>query len=347
LGSAFRRNRQIARSLGVLCFLFAKSLLFAGEGVSSSATVLEVLHPERTAENRYYYEIVAESTKTELEHAGFSVVVDAKNTTGIEAQSQPEAASLSAQQLQRITSRFDAQFLVVTVFSIEEDEARIRLSWYDLAQGRLVATVSKAGKIDLSFDRTVAEAIEEILTRSEASPVRTGLAPLPAGGDSQMRRRRFEVAIGFSSYLVNGWASDYFKVALMPAACVDYRIPLARGFVAVGLYGAAGLFSAEGELAVSESALIPVGLDLRYGFEAGMPLGVFVHISGGPALLTVDPNQRGRLWKVIPYTMAGLGIDVRLTPFMGVWVETAYSLYFEKENWIYGFNPSLYLCLRL
>jgi hypothetical protein len=301
--------------------------------------------------NRYYYEIISQSMKTELEHAGFSVVFLPQDRDSPNGGSG--AAAPTQEQLIRLGSRFDVDYLIFSIFSVEENQAQLQFLWYDVVRSRLAATVSQTGTVDLSFDRTVAGAIEEILLKSGANPLpeqqssQAMVHAVEPDHESSKASKRLELAVGFSAFLVNGSASDYFKIGFMPSICADFLLPLPRSYLALGLYGGANLFTAQGSLATSDSALIPIALSLRYGFGIDLPIGVFLRLAGGPALLTIDPNEAGRLWKLVPYASAGLGMDVRFAGVLGIKVETAYSVFVERRIWIYGFAPSFYLYLRL
>ncbi|MBN1835257.1 MAG: hypothetical protein JW820_05355 [Spirochaetales bacterium] len=382
-GCSCRLHLQTGRSrllcLAAVAAVVAAALLRPEITDADAARVLIMVHPSRMEPNQYYHRVIAESTEVELQHAGFFVILGPQVDQGLDEGNERGDRPLGEKQLLELGSRLDADFLLDVEFVIAGSNAELDFSWYEMARGRLAGTARIAVSIDLSFDQAVSKAIRQLIVASGASPVSsrqersfgTGVTQEDAAAsdanqaqDTSESGRRvldpdvplrkgsahgkpFEIAIGFAAFLVNGPAIDYFDVALAPALAVDYRIPLGAAYLGAGLFAAANLFNAVGSVATSESALVPIGVSLRCGFAEHLPVGVFLRLCGGAALLTIDPDESGRLWKTVPFGLVSLGAAVHFGSRWGMNLEAAYSAYVEQVQWIYGFCPSLYLYLRL
>jgi len=159
--------------------------------------------------------------------------------------------------------------------------------------------------------------------------------------------RRLEMAGGFSPFLTVGEASGYFRLGYLPSVAVNLRFPTTSGYVALGVYAGCHLFRAEGIVASSDSLLIPVGPDFRIAPITGSRLSLYLRLSAGPAVLILDPNDLGALSKVIAYVLGGIGLNIEMSPFFGLTVDSSFSIYYEKSLPIMGYTPSLYVYLRL
>ncbi|MBA7654183.1 hypothetical protein ES703_62059 [subsurface metagenome] len=268
----------------------------------------------------------------------------------------------------------EADFVITGEYSSKDNDIQIDFNWYDVSESRLSASVSKSSRLGLTLDMIIAEAIDDILVQAEdrlasfstrlevegfEGFVEQESVQLPENHsaakqiidkrkDTDARIiKHFEFSIGFSPFLVNAGASEYFKIGFMPSFYVSYRISMSIGQLGLGIYAGINRFLAEGVIASAECLLIPIGVDLRYGTYDGLPIGLFVRISGGPAILTINPNETGRLSKVIPYVLGGIGLNIPFTKTFGIAVDTSYAVFFEKQYPIMGFIPSLYLYMRL
>ncbi|MBN1835308.1 MAG: hypothetical protein JW820_05620 [Spirochaetales bacterium] len=188
----------------------------------------------------------------------------------------------------------------------------------------------------------------------QASPrLRPDLAPgeilepdRPTGGEERGRRKHVEVAASGAAFIATGEASEYFKIGYGSAVYVDLLLTAGQGSFGLGLYAAVNYFEAIGVATSAQSLLVPMGADLRYTMDEGLPLGLFVHVSGGPAMLVLASDYWGQLTKLVPYALAGLGMNLRFAPAMGTALDLSYSVYFEGSLLIMAFSPSLSLYFR-
>jgi hypothetical protein len=155
-----------------------------------------------------------------------------------------------------------------------------------------------------------------------------------------------ELCTGGSAFIATGQASEYFKIGYGSAVYLDMLIPGGPGRFGLGLYAGVNYFAADGLASSAQSLLVPLGVDLRYTLDDDTPVGLFVHLSAGPAVLVVRSDYWGELAKLVPYTLGGLGINVPIAPFIGTTVDLSYGAYFEGSLVIMAFSPSISLYFR-
>jgi hypothetical protein len=333
--------------------------------------------PESGTVNASVRKVVVDATRLELEYAGFSISVETDE--GIFS----EQGEVDTEKLLSLSEQAGITLAVSGTYVIEGNEIRLTFRSYDVATGSVVATVEKNGRLDLMLDSAIGEAVDEILLQTgvQAPETRTpdvgtpdagtaegtdGTAPsggsqkqallpadeaagVPAAPDAtaagvQTPRKHFEFSLGFAPFLTIGTASEYFTIGLQPSFYGIYHFNLRMGQLGLGLYAGLNSFRAEGLIASSDTTLVPIGLDLRY--SAGFPLGLFLHISSGPAILTINPNGTGRLSKIIPYAMAGIGFQLFFSEGLGIALDTSFAIFFERQLPIMGYSPSVYLYVK-
>ena len=89
----------------------------------------------------------------------------------------------------------------------------------------------------------------------------------------------------------------------------DLRFPLGAGTLGAGVLPGACLFNASGVVSDAFVLLVPLGLDMQYSFGGSGP-GVILHASGGAALMGTSAPAMPKLLKIVPYALAGIGLDV-------------------------------------
>jgi hypothetical protein len=279
----------------------------------------------------------------------------------------------------------DADFVLEASFTVTGREVRLVFAWYTAGGMRRTQEVTLRGRMDLSLDRLVAEAVRGILRRESASlaeaaarrpppapapgeppadaapavvdPATAGAAEgepsaAPSAESSTTARtagaaKRFELAAGSSLFLPVGRAAEYLKMGVFPSLSASYYFGRRRGRLGVGLCAGANLFRAQGDLASAESVLLPLGLDLRFTTRPDLPLALLVRLSGGAAVLGANLNGSGMLYKTIPYASAGLGLYLWLFRSGGVVLDGTCSVFFEGQIPIVGYAPGFGLYLRL
>ena len=175
------------------------------------------------------------------------------------------------------------------------------------------------------------------------SPPETEPAAQPAG-----RRRPLTFSFTAAPFLADGLARDYLPsgYGLFPTISLWYRWSFAKSYFGAGLSAGLNVFRSEGPLAFSDTALLPAGLEIRYGVDS-RPVGLYLRLAGGPALFSIDPNDTGRLIKLTYYGQAGIGVTLPLGPAFGFILEAGYSIFLEdQEEPIRGLAPAAGVYIR-
>ena len=287
-------------------------------------------------------------------------------------------------------------FILAAFYQLEGSNVSIDFQLHDVGERKEMVAGEAKGRLDLTFDRVVAEAIEEMVVRSgvtparpytagengkepdvaasadgkngasasppDASPKESETAPAistPAVGvgepgivpaqepQEKTTIQRLELSAGFAPFLTVGGASEYFRFGLLTSLYVNYRIPVGSGYLAVGIYAGANYFQATGIVATSDSLLIPAGVDFRLAPIGGTRLSLFLRLSGGPAVLILNPNKTGALSKVVPYALGGIGINLALGRWFGFTLDSSFSIFYVQSLPIMGYTPSVYLFIRI
>ena len=328
----------------------------------SRPTVLVAVRQQGNPTDSSYRGLIEGFVRVELEHGGLGVLAeDVDELDG----------SADAPVLLERAAAGRADFLLSCIYRLHQNDIAIDFSWVEVDRRRLAVQLSRTQSLNLSFDNIIRDGIHAILqaeepllaelasrppppTLAEPPPLEAELAaaaiePEVGKPEAPLARapRRWELSYGMAPFLATGQASGYFKTGLFPSFSVDYRLPLGSSLLGVGLYAGVCWFQARGILFDSSTFLIPLGLDLRYALAEERPLGLFVRVSGGAALFTIDPGGRGRQFKVIPYILGGIGLVVPFSRASGLVLEPMYAAFLEPQGPISGFTPSGYLYVRL
>lgn len=317
--------------------------------------------------------IIFDSMRVALEIEGF-------RTTSLER--EPGSDPVDWSSLYGSVSESGADLILAALFTRQDGQVEIDFQLHDATVGKLLHSLEADGKLDLSFDKIVASAVNEIVakagisvdqtagdTESAAGDMQEGDTVIVSGGAGPSNRTgqpfpppvpaqapdlpppepayRFEVSAGFSPFLTVGSTSDYFRIGYLPSAVVSYHLPTSSGYIAFGVYGGVHLFHAEGIIASAGSLLVPVGVDFRLSPVGGSRLSLYLRLSGGPAVLVINPNETGAMAKLLPYVLGGLGFSIAILPRLGVTIDSSFTIFYEKSLPIMGFTPSVYIHFRL
>ncbi len=355
--------------------LFAILLSAAAAGVFSQAavpaapTVLLLADPGEGSDGANVAEIVSGAVRLELERAGLRAIPGAAPASreGAAALSPPDAARAAG-----------ADFALLVRTAVAGREVVAGLVWYDAAAGRRGAEAGVKGKVDLNLDRIVSEAVRGMLAREAdavagakavaaaavppaSAPAAAGAAAGGPGGSGGAGRPpasgvpeapagpvdHFEFSAGSSLFLFVGAASGYTRMGTFPSFGGAWTVRLPSSLLEIGLSAGANLFEAEGGLAVARGLLAPAGLDLRYVGVPAHRLSPFLRLGGGPALLGMNPNGDGMMFKVVPYVLGGVGVYLRLFGRTGLVLDSTYTVFFDGPTLVMGYAPGLYFFARL
>jgi hypothetical protein len=317
-----------------------------------AVSVFEATLPQNEGEPVFYRDLISGFVQVDLRAAGLKIL-------DTEA---PSAPLTGVEKFLDLAAVMGADLLAVSRFSIREEQIRIDFSWYDVAARAPLAATSGSQAVDLSFDRIIHEGIARLLRTvepwlAELSARRPALAgepanlpePVSAGPSARGRSLnacRWEVGAGSAPFLTVGRASDYFKLGFLPSLSGSFRLGRPGAPWKIGFFGATCWFRASGSGTEGSAVLAPLGPELRYASSGERPLGLFLRLSGGPALFTLTPEYQESKTKVIPYLLAGMGLRLPLGARLALTLEPVYLVFFEPQAPIMGFTPSgnVYVC---
>ncbi len=349
----------------------------AGERLNRPAVVLVAALPAPEVDVSGVEDVVLETVRLELERAGLEAVVGPDRLPADEA-SLPEAVRAGEADFAVLARLSGSDRAVAIELSWYGSEPFRRISRevlhgkVDLSLDRLIAAsirqVLEREAQELARYRRAAAAGEtgapESAGPAAGKEVRRVPASSPPGREGNLPGRggatpglpapggvpptgRFELCAGSAMFLTVGAAAGYFKLGFFPSISAAYALRLPSALLEIGLSAGVNLFQAVGSQAYADSLLLPVGLDLRYIGAPSFPLSPFLRLGGGPALLGMNPNGTGMLYKPIPYLLGGIGLYARLFGKAGIVVDSTYTVFFEGPSPIMGYAPGLSIYLRL
>ena len=368
--------RRLARILvtGLLLCFTPCSFVSAEENETPGITVIIFSFPREQGEKETLQRTVGNSIQVEMEIAGFRVIEGPGDFNFSSTDTTEGMSPVNWEMLYELGAQEGADYLLAGFYILEGNYIAIDFYFHDVSERRELLSVTRKGKMDLAFDRLVAEAVNEIIektgieiTDAEAAAPGSSITPVESAADGPESSessesgkmtmvpvreeavteiKHLELSLGFAPFLTVGNASEYFRIGYVPCLYGNYRFALARSRIALGIYTGLNLFTAEGIIARADSMLIPIGLDIRYSPGIDSWVNLFFRISGGPVLLALNPNQTGMLIKVISFVLGGIGINLSFSRFIGITLDSSFSVYFEKSQIIMGYTPSLYLFVR-
>jgi hypothetical protein len=375
------------------------SSLRADEPAGAKKVVMTIASAMDTGKSDTLEKVLNESMHVALEVAGFRWTTPGVGWSASAA--WPEDGEPSEwSDLYDQGAEESVDLILAAYYQLDGSSVSIDFQLHDVEERKQTFSLKADGKFDLTFDKIVAEAVEEIVARSGVSPTHpytaadaggedqaepvavaatpkeNGAGPSPSDaspGESEPKPaistpavdvgepgiepakeppqiekiRRLELSAGFAPFLTVGGASEYFRFGLIPSLYANYRIPVGSGYLAVGIFSGANYFRASGIIATSDSLLIPVGLDFRLAPIGGTRLSLFLRLSGGPAMLILNPNKTGALTKVVPYALGGIGINLAISRWFGFTLDSSFSFFYEQSLPIMGYTPSVYLFIRI
>jgi hypothetical protein len=266
----------------------------------------------------------------------------------------------------------NAEYLLVGTYSTTATEILLQVELYSVASGEKIRSAFTSGRINLSMDTLVAQALERTLTGitfQEASavvvappavntpqpipPATTGprepTTPPAVAADSGHAPpwKLFAISSGVAPMIATGPAADYSKLGLLATFAVDLRFRAGAGALEAGILSGACWMSATGAASTASILVIPVGVDLQYLLNSGAFPGIILHASGGPALMSVNAVYTGTETKIVPYVLGGLTVDLPFDPSWGLSVQANYVAFLESSLVIMAFAPEVSLYVRL
>jgi hypothetical protein len=342
----------------LLCFI-PWSFVSAEENETPGHTVIIFSFPRKQGKEETLQRTVCNSIQVEMELAGFRVIEGPGDFNFSSTDTTEEISSLNWDRFYELGTQEGADFFLAGFYILAGKDISIDFHFHDVNERRELLSVTRKGKMDLAFDRLVAEAVNDSTRgdsttkgpaagdpESSESSESGKMTMFPVREEAATEIKHLELSLGFAPFLTVGNASEYFRIGYIPCLYGNYRFALARSRIALGIYTGLNLFTAEGIIASADSMLIPMGLDIRYSPGIDSWVNLFFRISGGPVIFALNPNQTGMLIKVIPFVLGGIGINLSFSRFIGITIDSSFSVYFEKSQIIMGYTPSLYLFVR-
>jgi len=286
------------------------------------------------------------------------------------ADSGAEAAFTLRRALSEAASK-NAEYLLVGTYSTTPSEILLQVELYNVAIGKKIRSGATSGRINLSLDTLVAQALEKTLTGitfQDASAVIVAppadttpqpIAPATNGprepatapavvADSGRAPpwKRLGISSGVAPMIATGPAADYTKLGLLTTFAVDLRFRAGAGALEAGILSGACWMSATGVVSTANILIIPIGVDLQYLLNSGAFPGIILHASGGPALMSVKTGYLADQTKIVPYVLGGLTLDLPFDPSLGLTVQANYVAFLESSLAIMAFAPEVSLYVR-
>jgi hypothetical protein len=347
------------RVLFVAILVILASGFGSAAGRSPGSGVMGVILPA-TGADRSLQEVLAGS---------FTVQFTLRKAALHIADSSEEAAFTLRRALSEAASK-NSEYLLVGTYSTTATEILLQVELYSVASGEKIRSASTSGKINLSLDTLVAQALEKTLTgitfQETAAVVVTPpettpqpIAPATTGprepatepavvSDSGQTGpwKLFGISSGAAPMIATGPASDYTKLGLLATLAVDMRFRFGAGALEVGVLSGASWMSATGAVSDADVLVIPIGADLKYLLNSGAFPGIILHVSGGPALMSVNASYLGNETKIVPYVLGGLTLVLPFDPSFGLAVEASYVAFLESSLVIMAFAPEVSFYVR-
>ena len=303
--------------------LFVLCPVAADEGAPSQIKVLKLIQSIGETPEDALQRFISEAVSVRLAPTGIKIVT---------MESSPDAIVYLPADFTKLAQQEQVDYILAGQFSSSENELSVEFNWYDVEENRISASVSTKGKIDLTLDWVIAQALDEIIDQvkeeltvplpaesqeltarietgnreSATEPKAGGTSASGAGGAVQVGsddsardleaagirsapvRKTMEIVTGFAPFITTGDSSEFFKIGYLTEMYLTFCLNLPVGQLGLGVQFGVNIFNTQGLVSSTENLLIPMGIDIRYVYGQGMPMGLFLHLDGGPAIMIVD-----------------------------------------------------------
>jgi hypothetical protein len=256
----------------------------------------------------------------------------------------------------------NAQYLLLGEYTTSPKSFTLAIDLYDVKTKMKVRTITTTGRIDLTMDSVVADALDRTLSGLEfkqvaavrtslpettAEPMATTTVITPIPGFRGQPVRSLSLSSGVAPFIMMGGASTYASLGLLATFSADLRFPLGPGVFGAGFLSGVCMLSAAGAVANAQVLLVPIGADIRYSMNEGSFPGIVIHVSGGPAMMNVTTDYDGSLTKLVPYLLAGMSLELPFAPFIGLSIAADWAAFFESASLpLMAFAPEVSLYVR-
>lgn len=255
------------------------------------------------------------------------------------------------------------------------NQLKIVLTVTETASGAVLHESEFTSPVDLDLDSRVASALRAMVAQTRIGGERVSGAgdsdttgPVVAGptngGDAQVGSSPATVQVGQpepsrvvepptgigttvagAAMIVIGRASDFFRYGYTASLVVDYRFSLASFGVTAGVQAAfSQLFPAAG-IRPGQVLLVSLGPNVSAGTVERRPVRLSGHISGGPAILMIEPDGSAFQAKLVPYVSAGIEATLGIGSSFFLGIEVNFMIAFEDVYPVMGLVPSIVIGL--
>jgi hypothetical protein len=346
---------------------------YEGTLIHRKAVIVNIVRPLAANESLKHKKVIDKALRLFLEKEGLEVITSPKlESLPIEPEDESSANMVTPNytDLLAMARSLPADFLLLSMYSVSDQELELIFVLYDIEEGIPCATIKQAKPVDFTLDQGLGEAVDELLLSIQykltrysplptASPVESILSTDAPGFKPPSRLlepliaepKRFQIAAGVAPFLPVGRASDYFKIGLCTAVHGSYRFDVGTVQMNAGLFTGTYLFQAEGLSGTAGTLLLSIGplVGITHGFDSAIDL--YIHLSGGMTVMSITPSGLDNpLSKLLPFALAAAGFHLGLTSKLGLIAETNLVAFFETADGelspLLGFTPVVYFRLR-
>ena len=363
-------NASLRFAVFVLTLFVAASVCATADHLQG--VVMTVLITSASTVDERTERILTESVLIALDRAGIEAVI---------ADMELSDEEPSRRDITRLAREGASDFVLICTYNLTPGSTStlaISLALYLADPAIPVATFRGKAEINLTLDRSVAAFLDTLLeeafsylteTESDLLGNDSGAVAGPAGTaptngaaattpdaliDSETGARdpgaqpavaqdTLEFAVGYSPAFAVGDASEYYQFA-HGAGGYLHLVLGRRNTFGIGIAGSATFATATGVAADGELLIVPFAASVAFRSDPA-PLGAYLSLGGGGALIRVANPAFGTLMKLAPYATASVGMKLALLNWVGINAGVAFGAIFEGSVLLTSFAPSISLYL--
>ena len=282
------------------------------------------------------------------------------------AYGEEDPRELLVEYLAYLGSTAGADFVLLCRIEESSSGTQLSFSWISTEHASLIASVEKNLTQLRLMDIVIVDAIRKLLDSEpnrlviSSSPDSADFSANASGSDSSSelsettspwnqkseRPSNILVSARFGLIQVMGESNDLFSPGLMPSIGASYGLPTQIGAFNLGLF--LGLCSIEAQSSDStvENLLVPIGPQIGFSAQPTNFLEVDLLISGGASLFGANADQKGYLFKFIPFANATAAISFFPGSHFGLGISLSFVAFFEDTLPIFGYVTSAGISVR-